>query len=173
MNRSAVLELRELDAADLDDVARIELAANASPWSRALFEGELSMSASERLWLVGQVDDSVVGFAGAMYIGDDAHIMNVAVDPAMRRRGFARILLAGLLRRSVLLGVRNATLEVRASNGSAIALYRRFRLAPVGIRGGYYSDGEDALILWAHDIDGPEYEALLSRLGDRSGEVRG
>lgn len=161
MSDTPALEVRELDAADLDDVARIELAANASPWSRALFEGELSMSAAERLWLVGTVGDTVVGFAGAMFIEDDVHIMNVAVDSVARRQGFARQLVSELLRRSVALGGRNATLEVRASNQSAIALYRNFRLAPVGIRAGYYPDGEDALILWAHDIDSPEYSPLL------------
>jgi ribosomal-protein-alanine N-acetyltransferase len=173
MTESAVLQVRELATADLDDVARIELAANQSPWSRTLFEGELSMSPSERLWLVGSLGGPIVGFAGAMLVGGDVHIMNVAVDPATRRRGLARILLAELLRRSVASGGRNATLEVRAGNASAIALYRRFGLGPVGIRGGYYPDGEDALILWAHDIDSSEYGGLLQRLGDRTGETRG
>ncbi|MBT8240303.1 MAG: ribosomal protein S18-alanine N-acetyltransferase [Acidimicrobiia bacterium] len=173
MNDCTVLQVRELVASDLDDVARIETAANASPWSRALFEGELSMNPTERLWLVGSLGGEIVGFTGAMFIGDDVHIMNVAVDPGVRRRGFARLLLAELLGRSAGIGARNATLEVRESNKSAIALYRRFGLGPVGIRGGYYSDGEDALILWAHVIDSPEYSDRLHRLGDRSGEVGG
>ncbi|MFW2383027.1 MAG: ribosomal protein S18-alanine N-acetyltransferase [Acidimicrobiales bacterium] len=171
MSDAPLLGLRELCVADLDDVARIERAANASPWSRALFEGELSMTAAERLWLVGSLGDTVVGFAGAMFIEGDVHIMNVAVDPVARRRGFARQLLSELLGRSVALGGRNATLEVRASNDAAIALYRNFKLGPVGIRGGYYPDGEDALILWAYDIDSPEYCALLQRVGERSGEL--
>ncbi len=173
MTESAALQVREFASADLDDVARIELAANASPWSRALFEGELRMSPEERLWLVGSLDGAIVGFAGAMFVGDDVHIMNVAVDLGMRRRGLARILLAELLRRSVAGGSRNATLEVRAGNDLAISLYRRFGLGPVGIRAGYYPDGEDALILWAHDIDSAEYDALLQRLGERTGGVRG
>jgi ribosomal-protein-alanine N-acetyltransferase len=173
MTGSAVLQVRELESSDLDDVAGIELAANASPWSRALFAGELGMSAAERLWLVGSLEDVILGFAGAMFVGDDVHIMNVAVDPAMRRQGLARILLAELLRRSVASGSRNATLEVRAGNDSAIALYRRFGLGPVGVRSGYYPDGEDALILWAHDIDSAEYGDLLERLGGRTGEVHG
>ena len=170
MNDCAVLEVRELAEGDLDHVTRIESAANASPWTRSLFEGELSLSAAQRLWLVGSIDKVVVGFAGAMFVGDDVHIMNVAVDPSFRRQGFGRMLLAELLRRSVSLGGRNATLEVRESNDSAIALYRRFGLGPVGIRGGYYPDGEDALILWAHDIDEPEYSARLRRLGTQGGE---
>ena len=66
-------------------------------------------------------------------------------------------------------GAHNFTLEVRASNTGAHALYRRFGFAPAGIRAGYYPasvDGpaEDALIMWAHDIDGPEYAARLARV---------
>lgn len=172
MTAPQTLQLRELVEADLDRVAEIESASNASPWSRSLFAGELNMTAAERLWVVGEVDEGVVdggvvGFAGAMFVGGDVHIMNVAVDPDWRRRGFARILVAELLRRSIAAGGRHATLEVREGNDAAIALYRRFRLGPVGIRPGYYPDGEDALILWAHDIDTVEYAALLKRLGGR------
>lgn len=167
MNQPATLELRELAEADLDRVTQIEAAANASPWSRTLFAGELELTAAERLWIIGLLGDEVVGFAGAMFVGGDVHIMNVAVDPEHRRRGYARVLVAELLRRSVANGGRHATLEVREGNDPAIALYRRFRLGPVGIRAGYYPDGEDALILWAHDIDTVEYGALLKRLGGR------
>ncbi len=167
MTQPATLELRELAVTDLDRVAEIEAASNASPWSRSLFAGELEMTTAERLWIVGEADNVVVGFAGAMFVGGDVHIMNVAVEPSCRRRGFARVLVAELLRRAIASGGRHATLEVREGNDPAIALYRRFRLGPVGIRPGYYPDGEDALILWAHDIDTVEYAALLKRLGGR------
>ena len=167
MTQPVAIDLRELAEQDLDRVAEIEAAANASPWSRALFAGELALTAAERLWVVGLVEEELIGFAGAMFVGGDVHVMNVAVDPAHRRKGYARVLLAELLRRSVANGGRHATLEVREGNDPAIGLYRRFRLGPVGIRPGYYPDGEDALILWAHDIDTVEYGALLKRLGGR------
>ncbi len=165
------LTVRELASDDLDAVAGIEQASNPNPWSRSLFEGELKMSPSERHWIVGLVDDAVVGFAGAMFVGEDVHVMNVAVDPAVRGRGYGRALLAELLMRCVAQGGRQATLEVRRGNMAAIALYRHFRLGPVGIRSRYYPDGEDALILWAHDIDSADYAAVLLRLGGRSGEA--
>jgi ribosomal-protein-alanine N-acetyltransferase len=57
-------------------------------------------------------------------------------------------------------GARHITLEVRSENDAARRLYARLGLAPVGVRKGYYGD-DDALILWAHDIDGPEYRARL------------
>ena len=57
------------------------------------------------------------------------------------------------------------TLEVRASNDAALQLYRRFGFAPAGVRKAYYSDnGEDALVLWAEDIDTPAYAERLARL---------
>jgi ribosomal-protein-alanine N-acetyltransferase len=57
------------------------------------------------------------------------------------------------------------TLEVRVSNTAAIGLYRRFGFAPAGVRAGYYGDdGEDALVMWAHDIAGPAFAARLDEL---------
>ncbi len=163
----ATLELSELIAEDLEAVTAIERAASAFPWSRDLFAGELTLTSAQRLWLVGRMHDRVVGFGGVMFVGDDVHVMNLAVDPAQRRRGLAQILLAELLRRSVERGARHATLEVRRENDPAIGLYRRFRLRPVGLRRAYYEDSADALVLWAHDIDSPEYGDLLDRLQGR------
>jgi ribosomal-protein-alanine N-acetyltransferase len=59
------------------------------------------------------------------------------------------------------------TLEVRVSNAAAIAMYRRFGFAPSGVRPDYYADdGEDALIMWAHDVDEP---AFLTRVDAATG----
>ncbi|HKZ25230.1 MAG TPA: GNAT family N-acetyltransferase, partial [Acidimicrobiia bacterium] len=60
-------------------------------------------------------------------------------------------------------GARSLTLEVRASNHGAQALYRRFGMAPVGVRKHYYRD-EDAVIMWAHDLDQPEFAERLDAL---------
>src|SRR5690606_38126633 len=67
-----------------------------------------------------------------------------------------------LIQGAVAAGARHLTLEVRSRNTAARSLYSSVGLAPVGVRPGYYGD-DDALILWAHDIDHPEY---LSDLGD-------
>lgn len=158
------LELRELTAEDLNAVAAIEASVAPSPWSRGLFEGELALPPGQRLWLVAHRAGQVVGFAGVMFVGDDVHVMNIAVALRSQRQGIASRLLATILRRSVEAGACHATLEVRDGNDAAIELYRRFRLGPVGIRNSYYHDGEDALILWAHDIHSPSYTKLLDRL---------
>ena len=70
-----------------------------------------------------------------------------------------------LAREAVRRGSRNLTLEVRVSNAPAQALYRRFGLAPAGIRKGYYVEsGEDAIVMWAHGIDEGTYSDRLHRL---------
>ncbi len=169
---SQSLELRELTAEDLDAVTAIEASVAPSPWSRGLFEGELTLPPGQRLWMVAHRADQVVGFAGVMFVGDDVHVMNIAVAPSSQRRGIACLLLATILRRSVEQGARHATLEVRDGNDAAIELYRRFRLGPVGIRNSYYEDGEDALILWAHDIHLPSYAKLLDRFALAQGATQ-
>jgi ribosomal-protein-alanine N-acetyltransferase len=68
-----------------------------------------------------------------------------------------------LARRAITRGSDSITLEVRASNKPALALYRRFGFAPSGVRKDYYKDPtEDALVLWAHEIDAPAYAERLA-----------
>lgn len=142
-------------------VLRIEQQANPRPWSMSLFASELRYQDS-RVYLVARDGTSLVGFAGCMLVAGDGHITNVGVDPAHRRRGVASRLLVELARRSIAEGAVALTLEVRVGNDAAQALYRRFGFAPAGVRKGYYPDtGEDALIMWADDVDTPEYLARL------------
>jgi len=71
----------------------------------------------------------------------------------------SRLMLA-LVDRALFLGVRHLTLEVRVSNKPAQLLYERFGFAPVGMRKNYYQD-EDALVMWATDIDTPAYSERI------------
>ena len=156
---------RDLGEADLDAVAALEAEVSDRPWSRQLFADELLVHHAQRHWLVAEQrlpQPAILGFGGMMYSLEDAHLMNVAVQPECQRSGVGRRLVANLVLEALERGARNLTLEVRVSNTSAIALYRRFRLAPVGSRPGYYPDGEDALILWAHDIDRADYRDLVA-----------
>ncbi len=56
---------------------------------------------------------------------------------------------------------------MRVGNEPAVALYRRFGLAPVGVRSGYYAGGADALVMWVRDIDSEAYAARLERIRQR------
>ena len=145
----------------LRGVLRIEQQANPRPWSLNLFLSELRYTDS-RVYLVARAGHEIVGYAGLMLVAGDGHVTNVGVEPRHRRRGIATRLVLELARRAIDEGATALTLEVRVSNTAAQELYRRFGFAPAGVRRGYYSDSnEDALIMWAEDLDTPAYRARL------------
>ncbi|MET0567166.1 MAG: ribosomal protein S18-alanine N-acetyltransferase [Acidimicrobiia bacterium] len=149
--------IRTLTIDDLEAVVALEAANAPAPWSEGVFRNELA--ADNRIYLAAD-EDGVVGFAGAMLVDDEAHVTNLLVDPDRRRQGMGFELMKSLIEAAVEAGARHLTLEVRSRNEAARALYARLGLAPVGIRKGYYGD-DDALILWAHDVDGEGYRELL------------
>ena len=148
----------------LRQVLRIDHAVYPRPWSLGLYLGELSTTEG-RSYLVARRGASVVGYAGLMVIVDDAHVTTVAVAPQHQHQGLATRLLLVLMREAVALGAERVTLEVRASNREAQALYSRFGFAPAGVRKAYYVDNrEDAVIMWAIDVTAVEYADRLARI---------
>ncbi len=142
------VELRRLEARDLDAVEEIERASYPTPWSRAMFAAELQKPSSLALGAY-RGSGELVGYAIVSRYVDAWHVMNVAVDPAYRRRGVARELLERLFDVTATDPRRGYTLEVRVSNTDAIRLYERLGFEARGIRRGYYTDNrEDALIMW-------------------------
>jgi len=145
-------------------VVRIEEEAYPKPWSSTLFLTELAQRSSRR-YTVALLGPLVVGYAGLMVVGDEGHVTTLTVDPAWHRRGIGTVLLLDLARAAPTLGVRHLTLEVRVGNDAAQILYRRFGFAPVGVRKNYYAEtGEDALVMWVHDIDSADYAERLALL---------
>jgi len=148
----------------LRQVLRIDHAVYPRPWSLGLYLGELA-AVEGRSYLVARRGSAVVGYAGLMVIADDAHLTTVAVAPAHQHQGLATRLLVVLLRDAVVLGAQRVTLEVRASNQGAQALYSRFGFAPSGVRRAYYVDNrEDAVIMWALDVATAAYAERLDRI---------
>jgi ribosomal-protein-alanine N-acetyltransferase len=142
------VELRRLDARDLDVVEVIERAAYPTPWSRSMFEAELRKPSSLALGAFTE-EDLLVGYAFVSRYVDAWHVMNIAVADAYRRRGIASALLLRLFQVTETDPRRGYTLEVRVSNVGAISLYERLGFERRGIRRGYYTDNrEDALIMW-------------------------
>jgi ribosomal-protein-alanine N-acetyltransferase len=89
-----------------------------------------------------------VGFVVYWLIHDELHVLNIATALEERRRGVARALMEEAARRARAAGAVLATLEVRRSNASALALYRDLGYRQVGIRPNYYVDeGEDAIVM--------------------------
>jgi [ribosomal protein S18]-alanine N-acetyltransferase len=144
------LTIRPLSYGDLPHVVALERRAFSTPWSPAMFVLELSKSSSICLGTFpgdGRRARSLVGYLFVSRYADVWHLMNIAVDPPLRRRGIASALLAELVGR--IGAAEPITLEVRPSNAGAIALYERFGFRAAGLRPGYYRDtGEDAVIMW-------------------------
>lgn len=136
--------IRPMTAADVPSVAALEKLCFSDPWSVSSIASELDNPLS--LWLVWEEDGTAAAYLGVQRVPPQADVMNVAVSPALRRRGIARALFAELERR--LPEIDELFLEVRASNFGAIALYRTLGFEQVGRRPNYYLDPrEDALIL--------------------------
>jgi ribosomal-protein-alanine N-acetyltransferase len=145
-------------------VVRIEEEAYPRPWSAALFLSELAQRTSRRYTVAG-IGPIVVGYTGLMVVGDEGHVTTLTVDPAWHRRGIGTVLLLDLARAAPGLGVRHLTLEVRVGNVGARELYHRFGFAPVGVRKNYYSEtGEDAIVMWARDVDAGDYAERLASI---------
>jgi tRNA threonylcarbamoyladenosine biosynthesis protein TsaB len=151
----ARMELRidQLTSADLGPLDVIERRCFPHPWSPAMYAEELRRGADDGVHLAARdaaQQGRLVGAALGARIGDSWHIMNVLVDPTMRRRGIAARLVEELLRQTGELGAGDGwTLEVRTGNTGAIELYERLGFVNSGVRPGYYTDtGEDALIMW-------------------------
>ncbi|HZQ28298.1 MAG TPA: ribosomal protein S18-alanine N-acetyltransferase [Acidimicrobiales bacterium] len=148
----------------LRGVLRIEAEVYPRPWSLSLFLSELALR-STRAYTVARVDGVVVGYCGLMLTGPDAHVTTIAVDPDWHRSGIGSRLLLHMARQAVARGAAHLTLEVRVSNRPAQELYRKFGFRPAGIRKNYYVEtNEDALVMWADDIDQPAYAARLAAI---------
>ena len=145
-------------------VLRIEQQVYPRPWSASLFMSELALR-STRAYYVARVGRELVGYAGMMMTLDEAHVTTIAVDPRRHRSKIGTRLLLVLVREAIARGATAVTLEVRMSNVAAQDMYRRFGFGPVGVRKNYYQEiNEDALVMWAHEIDQPAYQELLASI---------
>jgi ribosomal-protein-alanine N-acetyltransferase len=146
----------------LRDIMPIESRVYPKPWTPGVFVSEIDqMREGLRYYVVARHAGSLVGYAGLLLTGDEAHVTNIAVDPERHRRQIGTRLLLHLAHAARARGFRALTLEVRLSNTGAQELYRQFGFVPAGIRKRYYEDVEDAIVMWCHDIDTVDYANRL------------
>ena len=127
-------------------VAELEKICFSDPWSENSVAAELKNHLS--CWLVAEEDGKVAGYVGSQTVIDESDMMNVAVHPDHRRKGIAEALVVELVEALKKRESHCLTLEVRASNEPAKALYEKLGFIQVGLRKNYYRNPkEDALIL--------------------------
>jgi len=142
-----VITVTPLGEADIGAVAAIDRACFTGNESRdeAQLREELA-----RTWArlrVAQRGGALLGYVLFWHVADEVHLLNVAVAPDARRGGVGRALVEDVLAYARAHAVAKVLLEVRASNGPAIALYEALGFEPFNVRKRYYDDGEDALEL--------------------------
>ncbi|MGI6204573.1 MAG: ribosomal protein S18-alanine N-acetyltransferase [Anaerovoracaceae bacterium] len=166
------LIVRAAEPGDAEQIAEIDRACFAAPWSLDAFRTELERN-RVAFYLVGEIGGRIAGYAGLWWLEDEGHITNVAVHPDFRGSGVATCLLDCLIDFCEKEGITAFTLEVRPSNEKAIRLYEKFAFVTIGRRRKYYDDnGEDALIMWrvmGEDgmpvIDARRAEKILKKKG--------
>ena len=148
MEESRKLIIRKAAESDVPAVEAVEKACFSVPWSyESLYHDILENKLA--FYIVAEIDGKVCGYVGVWKIFDEGHITNVAIAPEYRRMHIASAMLSVLFDVTGAQGIEGYTLEVRAGNRAAIALYEGFGFREAGLRKGYYEDnGEDAIIMW-------------------------
>lgn len=140
-------DIISMTADHLDQAAEIERICFSDPWSRRMLAEHLENECAATLVAQGE-DGTVLGYAGLLVAADEGYITNVAVRPEYRRQGVASQLLDVFARFAWGRGLAFLTLEVRASNAAARALYAKHGYIQAGLRKNYYEHPkEDAVIM--------------------------
>lgn len=166
------LRFRPLSLEDLPALMAIEEQVFRMPWPASVYRRELTLN-DQGLYYALELTEPVrlappntlLGYAGAWLLGDEAHLMTIAVAAGWQGLGLGEWLLLNLMDAVEAHGAQVMTLEVRIGNRRAIALYRRLRFRVAGRRRGYYADNlEDALIMTTPFLDEPQ---MLRRRAQR------
>jgi ribosomal-protein-alanine N-acetyltransferase len=139
--------------ADIDAIVALEAEAFTNPWPRETLVWELQNSDVTQVYLLRDDAGGALAFCICWVIFDELHVNTLAVSPAARRAGLATSLLRYVMAEAAAAGATRATLEVRASNSAALALYTGLGFSVTASRTRYYTHPEeDALILWREGL---------------------
>jgi len=140
MGKTPDITIERMIKEDLDQVMIIEKASFSMPWSRNLFLGDFrNTPISLMLVALADADQRVVaGYIVCWVFVDEIHILDLATDPALRRKGVARQIVLAALRTAYDWGARKAFLEVRESNRPALKLYEDLGFVRTHVREDYY-----------------------------------
>ncbi|MBR5756658.1 MAG: ribosomal protein S18-alanine N-acetyltransferase [Firmicutes bacterium] len=142
------LGIRQADTKDIDAVFGIEQLCFEYPWSRVLFEADLTSNPNAVYWLAEDENGEALGFIGTHNIAGEINVTNVAVKPTAQNRKIATALVSHMIEYFVDKNIIGITLEVASKNESAIHLYEKSGFKREGLRARYYKNGDDAIIMW-------------------------
>ncbi len=142
------LTLRPMRWWDIEHLVPLEqLLFPQDPWTAAGFWSELAGAPDTRTYVIAELGDELVGYAGLMCVGGSADIQTIAVAPAHQGRGAGRALLAELIAEAGRRDAASLMLEVRADNEPALNLYARHGFEQLAVRRDYYGRGQDAVVM--------------------------
>jgi ribosomal-protein-alanine N-acetyltransferase len=154
--------------ADVSAVHQLEKQSFTSTWQDEAFANELRNNPTAHyLVLRTEPGGPLRGYAGFWLVEDEAHITSIAISKELRNQGAGKRLLLSLLCLARRLGGRWTTLEVRYDNAPALALYKRFGFARVGVRKRYYDGQHDAVIMWAGNLQSQLFTQRLVSIGSK------
>ena len=148
---ASAVEFIPMGTDDVDAVVEAERRIYRFPWTRGNFVD--SLKAGHSVW-VCRDGPAMVGYAAMMIAVDEAHLLNLSVVPERQRCGLGSEFLIHLMNLARIHGASRMLLEVRPSNASGIALYRRFLFSEIGRRRGYYQaeDGRENAVVMAREL---------------------
>lgn len=141
------VQIEEFRAEHIQAVRELEVECFSDAWSEKLLE-DLLGSSFDKTWVLTE-DKTICGYCNFRIIAGEGELMRIAVHGKCRGKGYGRILMEQLLDEAKINNISDITLEVRASNTAAIALYELYGFKKEATRKNYYSEPtEDALIYW-------------------------
>lgn len=143
------INFRSMTAADIPALVKIEAESFYDAWNESMLLNEINNNLTT--YLIMEIADKVVGYAGFWLVAGEAQITRVAVADAERGQGFGTRLTAALVSEAWHKGADAITLEVRESNLAAQKAYLTCGFASEGVRPNYYEDNhENAVIMWLY-----------------------
>ena len=142
-----MMQLREMNPADMDEVMRIEQSVHAHPWTRGNFTDALNSGSVCRVY---EEEKEILGYVVLLPAVDEMELLNISIAAGHQRKGLGRKLLGEVMEIARGMNMRRMLLEVRASNEVALGLYCDTGFSQIGLRRGYYladNGREDAIVM--------------------------
>ncbi len=136
--------IRRANINDVDVITEIEIRVFRHPWNKNQILQELKQENGKVVYV--EIEEVIIGYIMIQTVKNESQILNIAIDLPFQHRGFGKKLLQHTL--GELGAETDVFLEVRVSNLPAIKLYSEFNFEEIGVREQYYSDGEDAIVMF-------------------------